>query len=58
MAGAGWAVAARQFDALPQVAVGLVVCAVVLHAIERQRNARAARASCEKEPQRTVDVVR
>jgi hypothetical protein len=55
--GAGWAVAARQFDALPQIAVGLVVCAVVLHVMERRRNARAAAASSEKQPQRAVDLV-
>lgn len=41
LAGAGWAVAARQFPMLPQVALGLVGCAVVLHAIERRRMARA-----------------
>ena len=40
LTGGGWAVAARQFDALPQVALGLVFCAVVLHAIERRRNMR------------------
>ena len=57
VAGGGWAVAAQQFEALPQVAVGLVVCAVVLHALERRRNARAAIASCEKQPQRAADLV-
>lgn len=38
LAGAGWAVASREFEFLPQVAPGLVVCAVVLHAIERRQN--------------------
>ncbi len=58
LAGAGWVIAARQFDALSQLALGLVVCAVVLHAIERRRNARAAAGSRAKEPAQAVDSVR
>jgi hypothetical protein len=57
LAGASWAVAARRFEVLPQVALGLVGCAVVLHAIERRRNARTAGAGGEKQPRRKVDVV-
>lgn len=42
LVGAGWATAARHVDAMAHVAVGAVLCAVVLHAIERRRNAQAA----------------
>jgi hypothetical protein len=41
LVGAVWAVVSRQFDILSHVAVGLVLCAVVLHATERRRNSRA-----------------
>ena len=58
LAGTGWAVAARHFEALPKIGVGLVVSAVALHAIERRRNARAVLGSGEKVPRSALDVVR
>lgn len=38
LAGAAWPVAARRWDALPYVAVGMVLAAVALHVIARRRN--------------------